>query len=126
MKIPKSAATLAAALLLAACSGDGPSPPPAPGDLDGTFVSPNGREGAVLMQVSGTPVRGAAVPGGYAFVEEGDPARVLLVFGETATASFTLTVDDVNRRPNVTLVEVVDNANRPRTALSGYRVELDR
>ena len=128
---PKSIFRLTAVLgmagALAACGDDPPSEPPTPGNLQATLVSPNGGEGAVLLELTGTPVRSVTLPGGgRAFVEGTDPARVLLVFPEPGTVQFSVGVDDVNRPPRARVIEVADAANQPRASVSGYRVEFDR
>lgn len=128
MKHPTSLARLAlggALLALAAC-GDNPKEPPVPGTLTATLVSPNGGEGAVLLELTGEGVGDVAVSGGHVFVEGTSPKRVLLVFDEPGTTRFTVEVPDVGEPPAVRFVEVVAPNNQVRPSLSGYKVEFDQ
>lgn len=116
---------LAAALALgalAACDGD-PSGRGNPGPVSATLVSPNADDGAVLLEFSGG-VRDVSVPGGQAFVREGSPARALLVVGTPGAIQFSVLLDDVARRPEVTVLEVADGQSRVRAGTAGYRVEF--
>lgn len=112
---------LVAALALAAC--DDPSGRGDPGPVSATLVSPNADDGAALLEFSGG-VRDVTVTGGRAFVQEGTPARALLVVDAPGAIQFTLLLDDVNRRPDVTVLEVADTQNRMRASTAGYHVEL--
>ena len=129
MKHPTSLARLAACgalLALAACGGDNPKGPPVPGTLTATLVSPNGGEGAVLLELTGEGVGDIALSGGHVFVEGTSPKRVLLVFDEPGTTRFTVEVPDVKKPPAVRFVEVVAPNNHVRLSLGGYKVEFEQ
>lgn len=128
MKLPTPLARLAlggALLAFAACDGGNPKEPPMPGTLTATLVSPNGGEGAVLLELTGEGVGDVALAsGGHVFVEGTSPKRVLLVFDEPGTTRFTVEVPDVGDPPAVRFVEVVAPNNQVRASLSGYKVEF--
>lgn len=116
---------LAAALALAACGGDGPSDPPRnPGQVSAVLVSPNGAEGAALVELTGAGVRDVMLVGGQAFVQAGNPARVLLVLGTPGEVRFSVLLDDKASVPTARVLEVSDGGNNLRPSLDGYRVDV--
>jgi hypothetical protein len=114
---------VAALSALAAC-GDKPSDPANPGQVSAFLVSPNGAEGAVLLEIAGSGVRGVTVSGGTAFVEDGSPPRALLVLDAPGEVRFSVALDDVDRRPTFSVVEVSGPQDEVRGSVAGYRVEL--
>lgn len=94
------------------------------GVLTARVVSPNGAEGAALVEVSGaieelaadagTTVSGAPAGGGI--------TRVLVVRNAPGELSFRFRVPDVGRPPSARVVEVADGSDQPRADVSGYVV----
>lgn len=124
-----SALTLLVAFaLVPGCSGDdGPTEPsPSEGAYRIDVVSPNGPEGAALLEVAGDLVAGVEGLGSQAYVRpvEGG-ARVLVLVSTPGELVFRLELEDAAARPDVELLQVVSPENRPRD-LSGYSVEVTR
>jgi len=114
-----------AAILAFTASCDSPARPGGRGNLTAVITSPNGDEGAAVLDVNGTV---------DAFVGSSDvsvyttPApsgtRVVLVRMTPGALSVTLTVPDISRPPTISIVEIADGADHLRASLAGYTVAV--
>jgi hypothetical protein len=119
---------VAAWLGVAAC-GDEPTPPtptPVPGDLVVSLVSPNGGEGAAVLETGDEGIVDIAAEGSQAYLwQAGGASRIVVLLDEPGDVRFTISVEDVNEPPRLEIVEVADGDNRLRESLTGYRVVLE-
>ena len=96
-----------------------------PGELHALVVSPNGPEGAAVLELRGAGLGTVSMSGGYAF---GEPSagsmRLVVVLNQPGDIAFTISVDDVGNVPTATIVEVSDGANQLRASSAGYTVEF--
>lgn len=115
---------LAAVALLIAC--DGSTDPGGPGTLTASLISPNGAEGAAVLDIVGAveTVTGSDEVAAYT-TPSATGTRVVLVRMNAGAISVRLRVPDVSRPPQASVVEVADGDDRVRSSLSGYRVEID-
>lgn len=119
-------------LLLAtlACAGlagcDRSTDPGGPGTLTASLISPNGQEGAAILDVIGEVETVSSTSDVRAFSSAtATGTRVIVVRDSPGPLSVRLRVPDVSRPPQVSVVEVADGDDRIRASLNGYRVELD-
>jgi hypothetical protein len=119
---------VAACLGVAAC-GDEPTPPPpppVPGDLVVSLVSPNGGEGAAVLETSDEGIVDIAAEGAQAFQwRAGGGSRIVVLLDEPGDVRFTISVEDVNKPPQLEIVEVADGDNRLRESLTEYGVVVE-
>jgi len=117
---------LGAALLAAACGDTGPES--GPGTLTATVLSPNGAEGAAVVDVFGPGIGAVAALEGRVFSQRrGDTVRVVLVRdGEAGDLRFTLAVADTTRVFTGVVLEVACPDDALRTAVSTYALEVRR
>ena len=118
---------LAAALLftslLAACH-DGSSPKRS--GAAGSVVSPNGAEGAAVIEFAGV-VSSISVPGGVGYLSSsGGVTRAALILQQPGTIRFSLPGVAIGSGPAATVIEVADGSNQPRAAVAGYTVTYDQ
>jgi hypothetical protein len=110
--------------VLAACSGDGPTQ-----ELNGAvarLASPNGAEGAAVIEVAAT-VDDVEVVGGEAFLRASNGVtRIAVVLDQPGTIRFGLPRLPRGSGPAATVVQVADGNNELRTDLSAYRVDYER
>lgn len=112
------------ALLGAGCFGPGE---PEFVDYTATLQSPNGSEGAAVIEVAGSGITG--IDSGADQFYTGPPGpttRLVLVLASPGMISFTLTADKREDPPTATVVAVADGANQPRSDLTGYAVNIQR
>lgn len=121
-------ALLAIGLALAACTDSPTAPAPEPGELIATLQSPNGAEGATVVQLSGTGLGAVrADSAGLVFSErQGDLTRVALVLPTPGAVRFRVQVPNVHTPPSATVLEVAGADNQLRGSLSGYSVRFSR
>lgn len=114
-----------ALLLLAAACGDA-GPESGPGTLTARILSPNGAEGAAVVEVSGPGIGEIGAREGRLFSERrGDTVRVVLVReGEAGELSFTLSVADTTQPLAGTVLEVAGPDDALRSGLSSYTLEI--
>jgi hypothetical protein len=128
-QVARSPSILSAALLsvaVLACDSQ-PSDVGGPGTLFGVLVSPDGSEGAVLMDLTGPGLGTVRTSGGVVFTEiSGDRLRLLVVRDRAGTIEFSIDVADVRTPPDVAVQEVADGSDQLRTSLEGYRVRFRR
>jgi hypothetical protein len=93
--------------------------------FDASVISPNGLEGAVVLELEGTFFGVTAPSGSQLFTHASDGVtRVVVVLDNPGNIAFTLTLDDLGEAPDVRIIEVADGANALREPLRGYRVEF--
>lgn len=129
-------------VLLAACESEILDTPI---ELRGRLVSPNGPEGAAILEIVGAglgearpvtqPAAATASSGegsssfeaapSYLFSRRsGDTLRLVIVLEEPAAMEFAVEWFRRTTRPEARVLEVVDGNNLPRGSLTGYRVEF--
>jgi hypothetical protein len=121
------ALAIAGLLAAVACDDAPPEPQPVPGDLDVTLVSPNGSEGAAVLETADEGVTEISVEEGLQAFHwtEGGLTRIVLLLDDVGELRFRMSVTDVNRPPRLDLVEVSDAMNRLRTSLAGYEIAVE-
>jgi hypothetical protein len=118
-----------AAVLLAGCGGDTTGPPP-PQSYGASLrlVSPNGPEGAAVLEVNAGSVSGVTGDGDSAYsVQAGDRLRIVLLRRTAGTlrAHLTLpTTSDPGIPFDPTVIQVADSLNALRSDLTGYSVAV--
>jgi hypothetical protein len=108
-----------------ACGDAGPRS--GPGTLTATLTSPNGAEGAAVVEIFGEGIGGVAALDGRIFAERrGDTVRVVIVSEPAGALRFSVEVSDTTRRPGGVVVEVADPTDQIRPTVSGYGLEFRR
>lgn len=110
----------------AAC-GEEP-PPPGPGTVTATLVSPNGDEGAAVVALFGAGIQSISPLGATEVFSllNGDGARVVLLNESGGLLEFEIALADTLQKPDVIVVEVAAPDDHLRVATDGYSVELAR
>jgi hypothetical protein len=123
MKRAISIAVAVAALLTASC--DNSTGSSGPGPLSAVLVSPNGNEGAAVLDVVGS-VESVTTPDGVSAytTPAANGLRIVLVRLDAGPLSMTLKVPDISNPPALSVVEVAGPDNALRQSLAGYRVEI--
>ncbi len=132
----RSAAVVFLALLLvtlaalASCSGHD-STGPAGGSRAGTvtlrLVSPNGPEGAAVIDLASGPVLSVDADGDVVdVVSAGGRTRVVMLRNPAGELRARVSMSDTTQALNPSVVEVADSLNVLRTSLSGYAVDVVR
>jgi len=113
-----------AALGIAACGDEATTPPEAvPGELLVSVDSPNGLEGAAVLETADEGVVEITGDGAQVFHwRQGGIIRIVVLLDAPGEIRFVLEVEDINRPPQMRLVEVADPDNRLRAGLLFYRV----
>jgi hypothetical protein len=120
----KCVATAVLVTLVASCDS-GPPVPMGPGQLDGLLFSPNGAEGAAVLQLTGADIGAIELEGGSVFREtDGFTTRIVVILDEPGDIQFRVYVAERSEPPEAAVVEVADGDNQLRTQLGGYRIEL--
>ena len=114
------------AALAAGCGDAGPRS--GPGTLTATVVSPNGDEGAAVVEVFGPGITGVASLDGRAFSERrGDTLRVVVVREHVAgVLRFALSVADTTQLFGGTVLEVAGPDDALRRSVSAYTLTVGR
>lgn len=108
------------ALALAACGTE-----PVFIAYDAAVVSPNGPEGAAVLELDGSFADAMSVGSGRVFTQaSGGVTRVVLVRNTPGDLTFTLTLDGPGSPPEVRVLQVADGTNQLRGFLQRYRVEF--
>lgn len=100
-----------------------------PGELQALLISPNGAEGAAVIELAGEGIGAVtAFPGsGRVFAERvGSTVRVVVVLDQPGEIRFRVAVDDVSDPPTGAVLEIADGSNEMRQSLAGYSVEFAR
>lgn len=117
------AAAMLLTSLLAACH-DASSPKPS--GAAGHIVSPNGAEGAAVIEFAGV-VSSINVPGGVGYLSStGGVTRAALILQQPGTIRFSLPGVAIGAGPAATVIDVADGNNQPRAAVAGYTVTYDQ
>ena len=128
--LPAGRIAAACFLLVAssACDLLGPSGPSGPGWLCADLESPNGQEGAAVLELAGGRGLGTvSLDGGDVFYElDGSTIRIVVVMDTPGTIHLEIRTDDVARVPSVAVVQVADGENRLRSSLAGYRLSFTK
>jgi len=97
-----------------------------PGVMTATLVSPNGAEGSALLEVGSGTVLDVTPVESYvrAYRVAANPVRIVVLRLEPGDIAFRLTTDDVNRPPELRVVDVGGPDDQLRPSLSGYSVSL--
>lgn len=127
--IPRRTLTIVlAAAALAACGGE-QAPVSGPGTMTVTLMSPNGSEGAAVLNLLGDGIGQVSSTGAnevYSFSGSGDSqTRVVLISQAGGDLSFQVAVPDTTQPPAYVIEEVAgpDDALR---GLTGYELEFRR
>lgn len=95
--------------------------------VNATLVSPNGDEGAALIELTGSGLRELTVKEGRVFTTGTDQrVRAVIVLDEPGVLRFQIEMDDPNAAISATVLEVADGNNKVRTSLTGYDVGFTR
>lgn len=98
-----------------------------PGILNAVLISPNGAEGAAVLQLIGPGLGQVTAAEGDVFAEHGsDGVRLVIVLDQPGDIKFRIAVDDVGDFPTWEVIEVADGANELRPSSSGYSMEFAR
>ncbi len=115
----------AAALAFLSCDEGALPEPPVPGDLAVVLLSPNGPEGAAVLETTdGGILQITSVSGQTAHWRAGGATRIVVLLDAPGEIRFRLSVDNVRSPPEITIIEVADGDNRLRDDLSGYSVSV--
>ena len=105
-----------------ACSDGGP---PVPVEVDVRIVSPNGPEGAAVLEVATADLLQVSTSVGLVFSNPvAGTTRIVVIRDTPGTLGFTLLMNGGMDPPAIRLLEVVDGNDQPRPSLGGYRVEF--
>lgn len=117
---------LAAVLALGACDAGDPGDPPG-GEYRAQLRSPNGAEGAAAIELTGPGIESIAADAGTLHTQpSGATTRVVLIREPAGPIEFRITMAPGQAPPTARVVEVVDDEDRPRASLDGYRVTFGR
>jgi hypothetical protein len=106
------------------------APTAVPGTLTARLVTPNGDDGAIVIEISGpAPVADVtvAVQGAVVHSRANGNMTRLAVFGSLASGALArFSVPDVNaaQQYSAQVTEVSDRANALRTSVTGYQVSI--
>jgi len=111
---------------VAACGDSGPSGPSGPGTFRAEMVSPNGAEGAAVLELTGGVGLGdVTMSGGEVHYAHGPTAtQIIVLLDDPGQIRFQIRTMNVGSLPSVTVVQVADGDNALRESLSGYDVQL--
>lgn len=123
MKHPTLAALAVAALAFAGCEGS--TRPDGPGTVSASLVSPNGAEGAAILDVIGSVDAFNGSSDVSVFTTPiANGTRVIVVRLNPGTLEMSMRIPDVSNPPAITVVEVAAGDDRLRTSVAGYGVEI--
>ena len=121
-----TALAVALALTVSGCTDDPVVPPGGPAEFQVTLISPNGPEGAALIEIDQTGLRPITVLGGDAFSQQlGDVTRLVIVLTDPGQIAFLMRVDDAAVLPTAKVLEVADADDELRASVTGYRVDFN-
>jgi hypothetical protein len=110
---------------LAGCSGDGGPTQQLHGAV-GRLVSPNGAEGAAVIEIAAS-VDSVEVLGGEGFLRPANGVtRIAVVLDQPGTIRFGLPRLPRGTGPTATVVQVADGNNQLRADVAAYRVDYER
>ena len=125
------ACNVAAAIGILSCGGDSTGPKAVPGDLTATLTTPNADDRAILITITspGTISPGAAGADYVVFSKTLTGKTSVAVFGTLTTGPLVrFSVPDVGQAASyvVTVSDVADASNAPRSSLAGYSVTVSK
>jgi hypothetical protein len=95
--------------------------------MTATLRSPNGAEGAAVVELSGPGIGAVTGVDGTVFAEAvGGVTRVVVLRATPGEVAFRVTMAEGAEQPGATVVEVAGGDDALRPSLSGYRVEFRR
>jgi hypothetical protein len=128
-----------AGLAVFACDDEVTQPEPVPGAFVVVLVSPNGEEGAVVLETTNAGIGGIdlvavtrtgdsveieAAEGEAFHWREGGISRIVAYREAPGEIGLRLSVDDLNQLPALQIIEVAGGDDVLRSDLSGYEVEV--
>jgi hypothetical protein len=124
-----AALTCVAAVLAHACGEDGSDitepETPVSGKLLVTLISPNGPEGAAVLETEDRGVLRIDSSSGQAFLGGTQRfTRVVVLLTNPGRIEVTLEVEDLNDPPQLSVVEVADGSNTLRGDLGDYSLDV--
>ena len=123
MKHPRLAAFVVAALALAGCEGS--TRPDGPGTMTASLVSPNGAEGAAILDVIGSvDAFNCSSDVSVYTTPIANGTRVILVRLNPGALQMSMRVPDVSNPPAITVVEVAAGDDRLRPSVADYHVDI--
>ncbi|MDQ3082932.1 MAG: hypothetical protein M3R07_12050 [Gemmatimonadota bacterium] len=123
MKLSFLAPLALATIALTAC--DESTPSDGPGTVTAALVSPNGAEGAAVVDVAGAVENISGATGVVVYTTPSPTGtRVILVRAMPGNLEMSFRTQDISRPPNLSVVEVADGNDAIRSSLTGYRVEF--
>jgi len=118
--LPGPVVAAVAGALLAGCLGDVAEPVR---DLRVVLDSPNGPEGAAVIELVGPGLGEVTAPAGIMFSHvAGDTTRVVILLDQAGTIEFTVQVSG-RTYPGVAVLQVADEQDNARS-LAGYRARI--
>ena len=117
--------TFLALALLAACGSDGGGEPRQAITWSAQLVSPNGAEGAAVLELEGV-VAATRAPAGTRVLHsvDGDVTRVVVVRDQPGQLSFELDLVERGAAPAASVIEVSGPDDALRATTTAYRVSL--
>lgn len=110
--------------VLGACGDDTASPGGSPGTLEARLTSPNGPEGALLVEIDG-PLRSVSVEQGHLFHHRAEGhTQVLVVLDEPGEVRFRIDVADMDQAPPYRIIEVAGPDDTLRPDPAGYALRF--
>lgn len=110
-------------LLLAACDGGGTGADAPGGEYIAALESPNGPEGAAILELTGDGVQSITATSLSLFRQPvSGGTRLVLVREPEGRLEFRVRMAPGSPPPDVRVVEVVDGRDRQRASVAGYEV----
>ena len=109
-----------------ACDVLGPDDPKGPGSFEVRVLSPNGSEGAAVIELTGGVGLGTVSPTGGEVLYEHGPASTMIaiVLDEPGEILFQVRTENVGELPEARVLQVSDPTNQLRPSVSGYEVSF--
>ncbi|MGI9628571.1 MAG: hypothetical protein ACR2QM_17180 [Longimicrobiales bacterium] len=108
----------------AACDDGSTSPGAQPGTVTATLTSPNGPEGAALVEITAPAAQVTQATGQLYSSTDDSATQVLIVLDEAGVIRFDLALPDIQSRPTYRVLQVSGPDDRLRSDLSGYTLEF--
>lgn len=122
-------AAIAAFVAVAVAGCSDPDGPRGPGAYEVAIESPNGEEGAAVIQLTGSGIEGARAADARVYLAHIDESttRVVLIRDTPGELRFQVDVRDLGApKPSAVILQVADGDNELRGSLAGYRASLTR
>jgi hypothetical protein len=127
MRIRPFLALVPALLALAACEGGTGASSSAGGEYLAALQSPNGPEGAAMLELTGGGVEAIAAASATLFQQPvNGGVRLMLIREAPGRVEFRLIVAPGSELPTVRVVQVVDGDDNVRPSTDGYEVTFTR